>query len=516
MSSHPISLLKRRADSGRIVLGQLLLGVLLGAALAVGAVLKGFLPFLANSAADAHSATSGERQPLYWVAPMDPNYRRDKPGKSPMGMDLVPVYDEPKADAEAGSVAISPTVVQNLGVRIEMLEKRTLSPTLSSVGTVSFDEERLIHIHPRLEGWLDTLYLKVEGQRVKKGQPMYELYSPALVSAQEELLIALERQNPRLTDAARARLRSLQVPEGSIRQIEQQRKILQRVTFTAPQSGIVVNLGVREGFYVVPGTSLFSIAALDQVWVEGEVPEQQAALLKVGQQATMTLDAFPGKVWNGRLDYIYPVLDARFRVVKVRMRFPNSDEELKPNMFANVRIQTEAAKPVVALPREALIRTGKMDRVVVALAANTYKSIEVTVGRSDPRYFEVLSGLSEGDSVVVSGQFLLDSESSRDSDFKRLSSVESRAQGEVPATEVASVWVAATVDEIMPDSSEIMLSHEAIPEWKMMGMTMLFKVAPEVDLSGVKVGMTVHVQMQKDPEHYFLVTRVHVPDQGSM
>ena len=505
-----------RTLRGRVVLGQLLLGVLLGAAIAVGAALKGVLPLPMTAVGEEGAATSGERQPLYWVAPMDPNYRRDKPGKSPMGMDLVPVYEEPKADTDAGSVAISPTVVQNLGVRVEALEKRTLSPTLTSVGTVSFDEERLVHIHPRLEGWLDKLYLKVEGQRVKKGQPMYELYSPALVSAQEELLIALERQNPRLTEAARARLRALQVPEASIRQIEQQRKILQRVTFTAPQSGIVVNLGVREGFYVVPGTSLFSIAALDQVWVEGEVPEQQAALLKVGQQATMLLDAFPGKVWNGRLDYIYPVLDARFRVVKVRMRFPNADGELKPNMFADVRIQTESAKPVLALPREALIRTGKMDRVVVALDTNTFKSVEVSVGRSDARYFEVLSGLSEGDSVVASGQFLLDSESSRESDFKRLSANESDKQGNSVAAEAASVWVAAKVDEVMADSSELMLTHEAIPEWKMMGMTMLFKLAPEVDLSTLKAGMSVHVQMQKDPEHYFLVTRVHVPDPAGM
>lgn len=363
---------------------------------------------------------TAEKKPLYWVAPMDANYKRDKPGKSPMGMDLVPVFDNAGSDAGVGTLKISPEVVNNLGVRIATAKYQHLNSQIKTVGYVKYDEDQLVHIHPRVEGWIEKLYVKAEGDPVQENQPLYEIYSPELVNAQEELLLALDRNNPRLIHAADDRLQALQLPLRAIKELKKSKLVKQSITFYAPQSGVIDNLNIREGFFVKPGTTLMSIGKLDPVWVEAEVFERQASVVAVGIPVTMTLDYLPGTEWQGKVDYVYPTLNAKTRTVKVRLRFDNKNLTLKPNMFAQVVIHAENQQDSLLVPKESVIRTGSSDRVVLALGEGRFKSINVKVGRYDDQFAEILSGLEAGENVVSSAQFLLDSESSKTSDFKRM------------------------------------------------------------------------------------------------
>ena len=358
-------------------------------------------------------------EPLYWQAPMDANYRRDEPGLSPMGMELVPVYAE-QTKGSAGSVTISPEVENNLGVRTAAVQFKPFNMAINTVGYVGFDEDRLIHIHPRVEGWLEKLYVKSEGESVQAGQPLYAMYSPKLVSAQEEFVLALQRGNQRLIRAGEERLQTLQVAQAQIDALKKTRLPTKTIIVYSPQEGVISNLGVREGMFVKPGTALMSVGALDEVWVTAEVFERQAGALAVGNAVTMSLDYLPGAEWQGQVDYIYPILDNETRTVRVRLRFANTGGLLKPNMFAQVIIHSGESTPTLQVPRQALIRTGSQNRVVVALGEGRFKSVAVTLGRIGRGEAEILKGIEEGDKVVTSAHFLLDSESSIESDFQRM------------------------------------------------------------------------------------------------
>lgn len=362
-------------------------------------------------------------EPLYWVAPMDPNFRRDKPGKSPMGMDLVPVYAEDKSqtpsETSSGLVTISPELVNNMGVRTTSVAIKGVQEEIKAVGYVQYDQDQIVHVHPRVEGWIEKLYVKATGEPVKKDQRLYDLYSPPLVNAQEELLLALNRNNTPLIDGTIERLRALQISDQFIDDFKKNKKVQQSVPFYAPQSGVVDNLNVREGFYVGPGTTLMSISVLDDVWVEAQVFERQMARLGAGMAVTMRLDYFPEKEWKGEVDYIYPTLDPMTRTARVRVRFENKNAELKPGMFAQLVIHTEVKKALV-IPREALIRTGDQNRVVLALGEGRFESVAVKTGQMYTDDVEVLEGLQQGDEVVISAQFLLDSESNQKSELNRI------------------------------------------------------------------------------------------------
>jgi Cu(I)/Ag(I) efflux system membrane fusion protein len=361
--------------------------------------------------------------PIYWVAPMDPNFRRDVPGKSPMGMDLVPVFADSTKDTDLGVVRISPNVVNNLGVRTAKVKLDILQETIKTVGYVQYNENNLLHVHPRVEGWIEKLYIKAAGEQVNKGEPLYALYSPELVNAQEEYLLAKRRNNQELTLAAESRLLALQMPKETLRRLKSSQVVHQTIVFNAPQSGVIDNLAIREGFYVKPGTNLMSIGALDDVWIEAEVFERQAAQVKVGQLVTMTLGFVPGKTWQGQVDYVYPTLDAQTRTLKVRLRFDNVDMLLKPNMFAHVIIHTASGEQTLIVPKEAVIRTGTQNRVVLVMGQGQYKSVAVILGQVTNKSAQILGGVKEGEQIVVSAQFLLDSESSIHSDFMRMSAI---------------------------------------------------------------------------------------------
>ncbi|TVZ41439.1 Cu(I)/Ag(I) efflux system membrane fusion protein [Alteromonadaceae bacterium 2753L.S.0a.02] len=457
----------------------------------------------------SHSDTTADAaKPLYWVAPMDPNYRRDKPGKSPMGMDLIPVYEEAGSGAESGpgTITISPEVINNLGVRTAVAERKTLHSEIISVGYVKYDEERLVHIHPRVSGWVEKLYVKSAGDPVTKNAPLYTLYSPELVNAQEELVLALTRADKRLLDAAKSKLRALQISNQQINTLTKTREVQQTVTFYAPQDGVVDNLNIREGFYVEPGTTMLSVGSLDEVWVEGEIFERQASLVKRDDTVTMTLDYLPGKTWQGKVDYIYPTLDSATRTVRIRLRFANPNKQLKPNMFAQIAIHSESPEQTLVIPREALIRTGKQDRVVLALGEGRFKSVAVKAGQQDLEHVEILDGLNDGEEIVSSAQFLLDSESSKTSDFKRM-----HHEHEEPE----SVWVAAEVLDAMPEARMVTVQHEPVEAWGWPDMMMDFQVAEDVDISQLTPGTKMHMQIRRPEGAMVEIFGVHIMSHGN-
>ncbi len=445
-----------------------------------------------------------QQTPLYWVAPMDPNYRKDEPGKSPMGMDLIPVYEntDTATDAGAGVVTISPDVVNNIGVRTAIAEWRPLPAEITTVGYVKYDEDSLVHIHPRVEGWIEQLYVKTAGDPVQKGQALYSLYSPELVNAQEELVLALNRDNTRLVKAAEYRLQALQIDTAVIRQLKQTRKVKQALTFYAPQSGVIDNLSIREGFYVKPGLTLMSIGDLSNVWVEAEIFERQAEQVKVGLPVTMTLDYMPGRKWQGHVDYVYPTLDKITRTLRVRLRFDNDDNLLKPNMFAQVTIHADDYDEKLVIPSEALIRTGNENRVVLALGDGQYKSVAVTVGRVTEHFAEIKYGIKSGDEVVSSAQFLLDSESSKTSDFKRLHHQD---------TEPDSVWTQGEIKDVMLDHRMVTVSHQAISEWNWPDMTMDFFVSNKVDITTLTKGRHLQMEVSKALGKRYEIIDVKLP-----
>jgi Cu(I)/Ag(I) efflux system membrane fusion protein len=486
----------------------------------VGMIIGGIISFGAykvlSPVGGEKITASAEKKALYWVAPMDANYRRDKPGKSPMGMDLVPVYDDggKGPDEGPGTIRISSDVINNLGVRTTTVSYKSLHTEINTVGYVTYNEDKLVHIHPRVQGWVEKLYVKAVGDPIKKGQPLYDIYSPELVNAQEELLLALDRKNMRLISAAENRLAALQLPNSAIVKLRKTKKVQQTITFYSPQNGVVENLQIREGFFVKPGSTLMSIADLSEVWVEAEVFERQAGQVKTGTPITMTLDYMPGKTWQGQVDYIYPILDAKTRTVKVRLRFKNESYEFKPNMFAQIAIHTTGEESALLIPKEALIRTGNQDRVVLALGEGSFKSVAVRVGRFDSESVEILDGISDGEKVVSSAQFLLDSESSKSSDFKRMNHSDENSvnDGVVPS----SVWVSAQIKSMMADHKMLTLIHDVIPEWDWPEMTMDFIATDSVDFSLLKEGLSLHVEVTKNSSGDYQISNIHVPEGGSM
>jgi Cu(I)/Ag(I) efflux system membrane fusion protein len=369
---------------------------------------------------DATTASGeGGREVLYWQAPMDPSYRRDEPGKSPMGMDLVPVYAD-DVDAEEGVVSIDPAVVGNLGVRTATAEYGALSRRIETVGYVGFDEDTLQHIHTRVDGWIEKLETKAAGDPVQEGQLLFELYSPTLVNAQQEYLAAARSGTATMVEASRMRLLALGVTRGEIERLNRERTVSQRVSIYADTDGFIAHLGVREGIYVMPATEIMSIAKLDRVWIQAEVFERQAAWVQAGQRAEVELDYLPGTRLQGTVDYVYPELDPKTRTLGVRLRFNNEDEVLRPGMFARVTLYGAETDPVVHVPREALIRGGSVDRVVLALGDGRFRAQPVQVGIESGDRVALVSGLSAGDRVVTSAQFLIDSESNIDTALTRM------------------------------------------------------------------------------------------------
>ncbi len=378
-----------------------------------------------DDVANLSNRTPKEKKIKYWAAPMDPDYRRDAPGLSPMGMDLIPVYEdaEEDLDGELSIVKIRPEVVHNLGVRVANVARGTLWKRIDTVGYIDYDETRINHIHTRTEGWIEKLQVRAEGEQVKRGQLLFELYSPPLVNAQEEYLQALASGNLRLAHASQEKLAALGISKTQIDQLEKDKKITQNIRFYASQSGILINLGVREGMYIKPETQIISIANLDTIWLLAEVFERQANWVATGQRAEAKLPSMPGVVWRGIVEYIYPDLNPVTRTLRVRLRFDNTTGKLKPNMYSHVTIFAGEKKDIISIPRAALIRDAEQARVIKVLGDGRFRAQTVVAGMESGDRIEIMSGLTDGDEVVISAQFLIDSESNLKASLNRMQTV---------------------------------------------------------------------------------------------
>jgi len=447
-----------------------------------------------------------EPEILYWVAPMDPSYRRDKPGKSPMGMDLVPVYAEDTGDGDA--VHIDPVVVQNLGVRTAKAQRRSLFRKVEATGYVGFDESRVSQINLRTEGWIERLLIKNEGERVKKGQLLFEFYSPQMVNAQKEYVQARRRNDGGLVTAAEEKLLALGMVRTDIQRLEKTSKVSNTVQVLAPQDGTVTSLNVKEGMYVRPATEIMSLADLSSVWLQAEVFESQADWVVESQSAEARLNYLPGEVFSGRVDYVYPVLDPKTRTLQVRLRFDNPDERMKPNMYASVTIFGKPHPGALSIPREALIRGQDIDRVVVALGEGRFTVHEVMTGIESGGWQEIVAGLKEGDEVVTSAQFLIDSEASLAGSIHRLDEHDKHSSDTGDQTAFGS----GIVDAVDPAARRIRISHGPIEALGWTAMTMEFDVLPGVVLDGIKPGQNVHFSLHYTKAGDYAISNIHQPE----
>lgn len=396
------------------------------------------------SAAPAARGADDKRTPQYWYDPMHASEHFDKPGKSPfMNMQLVPKYGDP-APADAGdtrragtappgSIAVDSRVVENLGVRLAQVEQGSFTRVVDTVGSVGVDEHRIEAIQVREPGWVERLDVRAVGDAVRRGQLLAGVYSPDLLATQQEMMIARGSKDPALIEAARQRLALFGLSGAQIARIEKSGKVERRVDYHAPSDGYVMELGVRQGDAVQPGTTLFKLADLTSVWVTAEVPETQAAWLKAGDPAEIEVPARPGERFAGQVDYLYPELMQATRTLKVRVVVKNPSRHLQPGMFAAAHFHGAAQQQVLTVPSEAVIKTGTRSVIIVADDVTHFRPVLVRVGAEQGGRSEILEGLRLGQSVVASGQFLIDSEANLRGAFDNLAgSNESRTERAQP------------------------------------------------------------------------------------
>ncbi len=367
---------------------------------------------------------AGERKIKYWVAPMDPTYIRDEPGKSPMGMDLVPVYED---QAASGSIiTIDPVTSQNMGVRTAQVARKDLSRTIRTVGLIGYEEPKQFSVNSKIDGWVERLHINETGQFVKKGAPLLEIYSPALVSAQEEFLLALNNsrslaESPfpeiaegakRLLEASRRRLKLWDISDRQVARLEKTGEVTKSLTLYAPYDGVVTQKMVREGQFIKAGMELLMLSDISKVWVYADIYEYEMPWVKVGQKAKIILPYVGSQTIESSVSYIYPFVEPKTRTVKARFDIRNPDFALKPDMYVNVRLASEPVKNALTVPAEAVLHSGERNTVFVALGNGKFEPREVKTGlQSEAGDVEIVQGLLDGEQVVTSAQFMLDSES---------------------------------------------------------------------------------------------------------
>jgi len=452
----------------------------------------------------------------YWYDPMVPNQKFDKPGKSPfMDMMLEPKYANEGSDGEEGGVAISSQTAQNLGIRLEKVSTKSFGESFSAVGRIEPDEHRFYAVQTRIPGFVERLSVRAVGDPISKGQKIAEIYAPDLLAAQQEYLALLNLNSVdsdnSLKQAARNRLKLLGMTEAEITAITKSGKSSPRFGVYAPESGIVTELGVREGGQLMAGSSLIQISDLSQVWMIAEVPERDAARLKPGITADVQLQSLPGEVFKGKVGYLYPMLNDSSRTLQVRIELPNKGNRLRPGMYANVEF-TGQTHEALSAPTESIIATGKR-KVVIVKEANGYRPIEIKTGQERDSYTEILDGLNKDEEVVVSGQFLIDSEASLSGVLARLSQQDKAMEkgtdqgGDMHDMQMSKDKTISAekipkghgkVIDVAPKSNHVTLNHEPIAELGWPSMTMGFKVKDSKQLSKLKAGDEVEFNLKAE------------------
>ena len=477
---------------------------------------------------DPRAQNQGARQPLYWVAPMDANYRRDEPGLSPMGMPLIPVY-------EAGdTITVPASIQQNLGVRTAVVVRQDFTPIIDAVAYTGWDESGIEVLYTRAEGWLEVLNMASVGDSVQAGDVLYELFAPNLVSVQREYLTARESGNLTLTAVAKDRLRALGFTEEQVATLDRTSAVRNRLEVRARRDAVITHINVRPGNYVQPSTPIATLASLDKVWLETEVFESETSWIEVGRAAIVSFAAFPGEIWNTSIAYIYPNLEATTRSLRLRMIVDNADHRLLPNMFASVQIASKPRLHVLTVPREAVIRAGAGNRVISALGEGRFQPRVVRTGVVSGGKIEIISGLNEGDVVVTSGQFLLDSEANGEQAFARLSASDDSAESQagmnmdMPAVRSPNVEAdsdannsevtdANSADPIFGTSgvvrqvvagSTVTIAHQPVEALGWPSMTMAFQIPSQMNIGDLAVGDAVMFEFVQTAQGGYQLTMI--------
>jgi Cu(I)/Ag(I) efflux system membrane fusion protein len=382
----------------------------------------------ARTAVSESGVTANEqrdREPLFYRNKMNPSVTSPVPAKDSMGMDYEPVYATDNSTSVPGLVQIDPVIVQNIGVRTTTAERRVLNRVVRALGRIDMDEELVARVHPKVEGWVEVLQVDKTGDLVSKGDVLLSVYSPQLVTTQEEYVIAAralraarENGSPVAISSAesviasvRERLLLLDVPPHQIDALAKTQKVLRNLHIHSPFNGVVMRIGARQGQYVSPNTELFMLADLSKVWVYVDIYEYELPWIGEGDVAEMRVVAVPGRIFEGAITYIYPYMEQSTRTVKVRLEFDNSEGLLKPEMFATVNIEAQRQIDAIVVPTEAVVRSGNREQIFVVVGAGRFEPRDVVLGVSTDGLTQVLSGVDAGEEVVTSSQFLIDSES---------------------------------------------------------------------------------------------------------
>lgn len=375
----------------------------------------------------AENDQSKEKKVLFYRNPMNPAITSPVPAQDEMGMDYLPVYADDGCDskAPAGTVSVDGTLAQSIGVRTALAERRSLSRAINTIGRVTFDEERVARLHPKYDGWVEKLMVDKTGEKVTKGKMLMGVYSPQLVATQEEYILALNnadilKDSPfpdirngaqQLVESAKRRLQLLDVPAHQLRALKRKREVMKSLHIHSPFNGIIMAIGAREGERITPATELYMIADLTHVWVIVDLYEDDLPWVREGDEVAMRVTGIPGRVFNGTVNYIYPYLEAKTRTIKLRLEFDNHDLVLKPEMFANVTIAASKQVNAIVIPAEAIVRSGQHEQVFVQREADKFEPRQVTLGVAADGMVQIINGLKEGERVVTSSQFMIDSES---------------------------------------------------------------------------------------------------------
>ena len=475
----------------KIVLGLFAVVALLAVGIAAG------LWWERNKLADGGMAMPADtektgRTVLYWYDPMVPTQKFDKPGKSPfMDMELVPKYADDGGDA--ATVKIDPGVAQNLGVRLATVTRGALDTDVMATGIVDFNERDIAIVQARTGGFVERVARLAPNDVIQSGAFIAELLVPEWAALQEEYLALKALGDPSLESAARNRMRLGGMPESLMREVAKSGKIRNRISVTAPRSGVIQVLEVRPGMTLITGQTLARINGIGTVWLDVAVPEAQAGSVRVGQTAEVAFAAFPGQPVQGRVTALLPTLNDAARALRVRVELPNKNGQLRPGLSAQVSLKGSGGESALRVPTEAVIRTGRRAIVIVAEAEGRYRPVEVTLGAESGKETFILSGLDEGQTIVASGQFLIDSEASLQGLVARAAS----ADAMMPAS-VALHEADAVIDEV--SDAYVTLSHGPFKTLSMPGMTMEFPLASPKVAKGLKAGDRVRAGVRETDE----------------
>ncbi|MGZ8156069.1 MAG: efflux RND transporter periplasmic adaptor subunit [Burkholderiales bacterium] len=500
-------------------------GALIAVALAAGywwGARGNATPQQQQAQATGAAPSKGERKVLYYRNPMGLPDTSPVPKKDPMGMDYVPVYEGEEESASGNEIKISTEKVQRLGVRTEPAALRELSRTVRAVGTLQIDERRIYTVAPKFEGWIERLHVNTTGQQVARGQPLMEVYSPDLVTAQQEYLIAvrgiqavkdgspeIQASMQQLMKSALTRLSNWDISDQELRELQSSGTMRRTVMLRSPVSGVVIEKPALKGMRFMPGEALYQISDLSGLWLLAEVFEQDLGLVRPGQAAKITVNAYPGRVFNGKVAFFYPTITPETRAGKVRIELANPGGLLKPAMYASVELAAGDRRKVLTVPTSAVLDSGVRRMVLVQVGEGRFEPREVKTGARADEYVEITEGVKDGEAVVVAANFLIDSESNLKAAISGFTAAPSGTPG--PAESKASAVshrAEATIDAIDTKAGTITLTHGPIPTLKWPGMTMDFMLANPALAANVKPGTQIAFEFVERKPGEYVVTKI--------